>query len=437
MFGYYLALALRSLRQNAALSVLMVVVMAVGIGACTTMLTIFRAMAADPIPGRSAQLFTVQIDNHGPDVPNAFKGHDSDQLPLALTYLDAMALMRAHAAVRQAAMYATSAALTPSDPRQLPFKLEVRATYTDFFSMFAVPFQYGAPWSASDDQARMPVIVIARHLNDRLFGGADSVGSSLILGTQSYRIVGVIDNWRPRPRFYDLGFGGGFSPPAQIYVPFTVAVKNGFPQDHYMRCLKSPDGHLLTSECEWVQFWAQLPPTAAVRAYRSFLHNYVAAQRRSGRFDWPPRFALRNVRQWLDYNHVVSGEVSLLSLVSFAFLLVCLLNAAALMLAKFMRRGAQLQIRRALGANRAAIAAQSLVEAGVVGVVGALAGLGLSLVGLAASRGLFSSGEAGLTQLDSGDVAVALVLGISATLVAGLYPTWRAARAPGWHLKEQ
>jgi putative ABC transport system permease protein len=45
---------------------------------------------------------------------------------------------------------------------------------------------------------------------------------------------------------------------------------------------------------------------------------------------------------------------------------------------------------------------------------------------------------AGLARLDFIDVAAAVVLGVMATVVAGLYPTWRAAHVqPVWQLKAQ
>lgn len=59
MFAYYLQLALRSLRRNRALTALMVLAIAVGIGAAMTTLTVFHVLSGDPIPGRSDRLFYV------------------------------------------------------------------------------------------------------------------------------------------------------------------------------------------------------------------------------------------------------------------------------------------------------------------------------------------------------------------------------------------
>src|SRR5580700_4889669 len=153
MLNYYFTLALRSLKRNAVLTVLMIAAIGVGIGASMTTLTVFRAMAADPIPKKSSELFAVQIDNWGPARKNIVTG-DEEHLQQQISYPDAVGLMNAHAARRQSAMYATGFALTPADPKLLPFQVHARAVYSDFFAMFELPFVSGHPWSAADDADR-------------------------------------------------------------------------------------------------------------------------------------------------------------------------------------------------------------------------------------------------------------------------------------------
>ena len=63
MFNYYFSLAVRSLKRNIVLTVLMIAAIGVGIGASMTTLTVFRAMSGDPIPRKSHQLYAPQIDN--------------------------------------------------------------------------------------------------------------------------------------------------------------------------------------------------------------------------------------------------------------------------------------------------------------------------------------------------------------------------------------
>ena len=119
MFNYYFRLALRSLKRNVVLTVLMIAAIGVGIGASMTTLTVFRAMSGDPIPNKSRQLFAVQIDNWGPK--KGIVGADPENFQEQISYLDAVGLMDAHAAHRQAAMYTTGFALTPANPDLRPF----------------------------------------------------------------------------------------------------------------------------------------------------------------------------------------------------------------------------------------------------------------------------------------------------------------------------
>jgi putative ABC transport system permease protein len=440
MFAYYFTLALRSLKRNVVLTVLMVAAIGVGIGASMTTLTVFRAMSGDPIPGKSHQLFVPQIDNWGPDKGGDGSDGKADRLPDQLSYTDAVALMDAHPAKRQSAMYASASALIPANPALQPFQVHIRAAYTDFFPMFEVPFLYGAPWSSADDADRAPVTVITRELNDKLFAGANSVGQSVNLDGHDYRVLGVLNTWRPIPKFYDLN-DEKFTKGADVYLPFTRAIDAQMEQWGSINCEKTPDDGWegrLRSECIWVQFWTELPSATAVADYRRFLNNYAAEQQRAGRFHWPPNVALKDVTQWLTFKQVVSDEFRILVLVSFSFLFVCLLNAMGLMLAKTLGRARDIGVRRALGANRRDIYVQGLIEAGVIGLAGAGVGLVLTSLGLLGLRTLLSKSVADLTHLDLADIGIVIGLAVATTVLAGLYPTFRAARIqPAWQLKAQ
>jgi putative ABC transport system permease protein len=440
MFTYYFSLALRSLGRNIVLTVLMVAAIGVGIGASMTTLTVFRAMADDPIPGKSRQLFSVQIDNWGPQ--KVIIAPDKDNLQEQISYPDAIGLMNARAAHRQSAMYFTGFALTPSNPALRPFQVQARAAYADFFPMFDVPFRYGGPWTHADDEGHADVVVIGRELNDKVFGGANSVGKTLNLDNHDYRVVGVLDRWEPTPKFYDLN-NSKYGKSEAAFIPFTRAIDQQLTTWGNSNCagdrLPTPgwEGRL-RSECIWIQFWAELPSAADAASYRAFLNNYASDQRRAGRFHWAPNTKIRNVREWLAYEHAVSTEVRILVLVSFSFLLVCLLNAMGLMLAKIMGRAGDIGVRRALGASRRAIFAQCLIEAGVVGLAGGLLGLALTGLGILGLRSLLSDQVSRLTHFSLSNVAIAVTLSVVAAVLAGLYPTWRAAQVqPAWQLKAQ
>jgi putative ABC transport system permease protein len=274
-----------------------------------------------------------------------------------------------------------------------------------------------------------------------VFGGENSVGKTIDLDGRRYRVVGVTNNWNPMPKYYDLN-NNQYGNVEDVFIPFTRAIDGQMSSWGNTNCAGSLGeggwAGRLRSECVWVQYWAELPTSADVARYRTTLTNYAAEQQRIGRFTWPPHVRIRDVREWLVYQKAVTDEVRILVIVSFSFLLVCLLNAMGLMLAKIMARSADIGVRRALGANRAAIFGQCLIEAGVIGLAGGLLGLILTALGLAGLRAILSESVQRLTHFSTSDVTIAIGLGIVATTIAGLYPTWRAAHVqPAWQLKAQ
>ena len=144
-----------------------------------------------------------------------------------------------------------------------------------------------------------------------------------------------------------------------------------------------------------------------------------------------------SVMDWLDYNRVVPGDVRLQTWLAFGFLLVCLLNTVGLLLAKFLRRGSEIGVRRALGASRRAIFTQCLIEAGTVGLAGGVLGLGLAGLGLWAVRQQPTE-YAALAHLNPTMLLATFVLAIVASVLAGLLPAWSAMQVtPAIQLKSQ
>jgi putative ABC transport system permease protein len=432
MFGYYVQLGLRSLRRNPVLTLLMVLVIAVGVAASMTSYAVFRVTSGDPIPEKSSQLYIAQIDNYGPD------NTDGDPLPW-LTWRDATALLSAHRAKRQTPLYPLSVSIVPDDPNTMASPARGYAVQADMFPMFDVPFLFGAPWSAADDAGSARVVVIGKSLNDRTFGGANSVGREIDLEGTRFRVVGVTDYWDARPRFFDLDSKKGFGDLGEIYMPFSRAIADGREPAGGNVCNRpSQPGwdNFVHSECVFISFWAELPDAASAAAYRQFLHDYAAEQTRSGRFTWAPNVRLRNVMDWLDFRKVVPAEARMSVLVSAAFLVICLVNVIGLLLAKFMRRAPEIGIRRALGASRGAIYTQFLLEAASVGLAGGVLGVMLTALGTLCIGAVFDPSIADLVHMSVPLLGLTVLVALASTLVAAFYPTWRASRVqPAWQLK--
>ena len=433
MFGYYLDLAWRSLRRNKSLTALMVLAIALGIGASMTTLTVLHVLSGDPLPGRSAQLYYPQVD------PQDIKGmQPNKEPPDQVTLIDGLNLLHAARADRQALMTGGSVPLQPEQSSLDPFYVEARYTTADFFAMFDAPFRYGHGWTEAEGEAKAREVVIAKSLNDKLFAGANSVGRTLRMAGTTFRVAGVLDSWQPNPHFYDLNTGS-YAYAEQVFLPLQTMLELQLDHNGSSDCWGNGGGGtgsiLPSDSCVWLQFWAQLDSPAKAAAYKEFLVHYSQEQKALGRFQRAPNVRLRNVMQWLDYQMVVPDDVRLQNGLAFGFLLVCLVNTVGLMLAKFMRRAAELGVRRALGASRRALFAQLLIESGVVGLVGGVGGLLLALFGLWLVRQR-PSAYAALAHLDPSMLFTTFVLALCATLLAGLLPAWRACQiAPALQLK--
>jgi putative ABC transport system permease protein len=186
-----------------------------------------------------------------------------------------------------------------------------------------------------------------------------------------------------------------------------------------------------------LQYWVELDSPRAADDYRQYLADYSEQQRSAGRFERPANVRLHGVMDWLDTNEVVPNDVRLQVWLAFGFLLVCLVNTTGLLLAKILRRSGEIGVRRALGASRTDILRQCLVEAGLVGLAGALLGLGFALGGLWLVRQQ-PDAYAQLARLDSSMLVTTFALAITASLLAGLLPALRAMQvAPAMQLKSQ
>jgi len=438
LFSYYLELALRSFRRSPGLTALMVLAIGFGVAASMTTFSVFRAVSGDPIPWKSHRLFVPQVDVWGPSE----RGKDGEP-PAALDYRTATALLNDRRGSMQAAIYKVSPAVLAMRAGSHPVNVDGHAVSSDFFPMLEVPFAFGSGWSRQDDERRANVVVIGDTLNRRLFQGRNSVGETLQVAGKSYRIVGVLAHWDPQPRFFDIVNTGGFTTTREdVFLPFETAVGAGIASTGNTGCSKSPSeggiAGLKESTCVWISYLVQLDDADAVRAYRAYLDGYARQLQDSGATTWAPNNRLRDIPAWLDAQHVVPADTGVSLLVALGLLIVCLVNTSGLLLAKFLRRSGEIGVRRAIGAPRGAIYAQFLTEAGMIGIAGGLLGLALTGLGVACVHWLLPADIASLARVDLVLLLLTLLLALVSTLLAGLYPTFRATLVqPTWQLKSQ
>ena len=443
MFPYYLRLALASFRRNPGLTALMVFAIALGISVCMITLTSYRAAAHNPAGERGKVLFAPSIDSWDPE-RGWEEETDKSLAPTQLTYRDARALFASNIPDRKLIMYRAGGTFSRDDKGMTPEYISTRMTTADFFPMFEVPFLFGGPWNAKADAGPDPVVVLSKETNRKAFGGVNSVGRTVRWHDREFRVVGVLDEWEPAPKFFDVS-NGSFNENEGAYVPFSWGQVLELGSDGNTNCWKTEviDSYqaFLNSECVWFHAWFELRTSEKQHAFRDFLDSYVMEQKKHGRFPRPLNNYLYDVDGWLKRNKVVNDDNKAMLFLAFAFLAVCLVNTVGLLLAKFLNAAPMAGVRRALGASRRDIFWQHLTESGLVSLAGGLVGGLLGWLGVWAMRAWYArflDAPLDFIPFDEMNFILVVAIAVLAGLLAGLYPAWRIGRAaPASYLKVQ
>jgi putative ABC transport system permease protein len=453
MFWHDLRLALRSIRRNPFIAALIVAVISIGIGTSVVALTLYHAKAGNPIWWKNDVLFRVLIDNRPAiDETDKVQPHAEDP-PFTLIYRDALAIYHSKIPKRSVMMSYSSGMVDSPRPGNPPIHRRVRVTTREFFSMFDVPFLYGRGWTQAEDEGPAQVAVISSYLNDRLFGGGNNLGHSLILKGQHLTVIGILAKWLPLPRFYDEA--KDFGPPDDLFIPFrwVESVPGLFYEGfcYQSKTILDTFQALAPSECNSTGVWAEITTKQQYREYAQFLENYHRAQQQAGRFARPPNNRLATVSTWLEMNDVVGNQNKIQVVLALTFLGICVLNTLGLLLTKFMSAAPLSGIRRALGATRGDVIRQHLIEVTLLSIIAGLVGIGIAAIGLRMIRIFvlvrsaqfndnpdFSTIAQSLSHMDGQMILIAVALSLLAGVLAGLYPAWRIGRlAPATFLKIQ
>lgn len=440
MFAYHLRIAWKSLLRTPVLSSLLVAGIALGIAVSTAFVAAHGIVSRDPIPEKSDRLFYVQLDAWNPDRP--WDDEDPTEAPDQLTYRDAVAMMEAPGPLHRTAGFKANLTVHPDSREERPFRALTRLAFRDFFPLFDVPFRYGGPWSEQADARPEAVVVLDAATNDRLFGGADSVGKQVRLEDREFTVVGVLAEWYPKPKYYDP-LNDSFEAPEELYMPFRWApemeIQTAGNTSGWTNTGPTYQDHL-ESERTWLQFWVELPDPESREVFEGHIVSYIQEQKKLGRFGRPLNYKLRDVNEWLEFQQVVPGSSRIMLIISLLFLLVCAVNLIGILLGKFLARAPEVGVRRALGASRGQVFLQHLFECELVGLLGGLLGIGASLFVLGFVERFSRFGDDGppLYTMEPQMVLAGVGLALVAGLVAGVYPAWRICRVPpALHLKQQ
>jgi putative ABC transport system permease protein len=420
-------------RREGWMVALVVVAIGFGIGTTVAMVAVVRALSADPVPHISAQLHVPYFDASKPGFAVATQTRPGD----AFTYVDVRRLLASGRARQQAATAAGRMLIRPDAPGLRPFHANGRLVTPQFFAMLEVPFGAGAPWTADEDAQAAAVVVLNGGLARKLFGDDAPVGESVRMGDRDFRVVGVLDDWHPRPLFY-AGIRGdaAFVAEDAWFVPLSTALRMDTGFAGGMSCW-GEDTRRIGDGCAWLQYWVRLPTRDDARRYRAFLDADWNDQRARGRHVPPGSPQLLDFTERMRRLQLVSSDIALQTWLAFGLLGVCIANASALMLATTLRRTREICIRRAIGASVPDIWRQLCTEAIGIGLACSVVG---ALVAWLAIRSLRhrSAGWVDLVQFDGALISGLIVASLASALLATAAPLLRATRvAPALQLRMQ
>jgi putative ABC transport system permease protein len=278
----------------------------------------------------------------------------------------------------------------------------VRAT-GDFFKVFGVPAMLGRTFTAADDApGHEQVVVLSEQFWVRRFAADPGIiGREVRMNSRPYQVIGVM------PAAFRLTTNS-----EELWVPaaFAPAEIQQFDRHYTSVIARLKPG--VTRE----QARAQLVEVASQLRQE---HPQENAQRSADASDFTTNF----VGDYRERLFVLLGAVGLV-------LLIACGNVANLLLARGAARAQELAVRSAMGAGRGRIVRQLLTESALLSTIGALGGLALATLIIAAVIRLSPPGVPRLEQagLDPLTIAVTAAIAIASSLLFGLVPALRAAR---------
>jgi predicted permease len=293
----------------------------------------------------------------------------------------------------------------------------------DFFTTLGVSTTIGRPLGMPDDSpSAPPAIVLSYAYWQRVFGGESSVAGRMVrLNNISTEIVGVAE-----PRFTNLTPGNS----VDFFMPFSVADR--IMSEHWGSGDRISDPGIwwsvIVGRLKPGVSLAQAQTAATTMFFNETTHGAAPVLTEA---DGP---AVKLLLAAEGLNGEGSQIAPMFYLLMFAvglILLIACANVAGLMLARSATRQREMAVRRALGASRARILRQMLTESVLLSIAGGALGIFISLWGINAITALFSSGYEAFPFVIAPDWRVLLfTIGVTFAvgILFGLAPALRGAR---------
>jgi putative ABC transport system permease protein len=396
-FARELRFAFRQLRKAPGFTLTVVLIMALGIGATTSIFSLVEGILLRPLPFSNPDRLVLIGDHIG--------GGKS----LPVTAREIATYAGATSAFSSLGGYGSSSYELSGGAN--PEEVDAERMTAGVFPTLGVQPVLGRVFTAQEEDARQPLAVISYSLwLNRFHQDAQLVGRSIELDRSSYTIIGVM------PRSFEFPLQPGHLNHAQLWVPMSLTPGElsdshaGFWGYHLIARLK--DG-------------VTLPQAAqdADRVARQVMRNFPAGMSAihiQGDARLLREDAVSFIRPLLGTLFVAVAIV----------LLIACVNVASLLLVRAIRRRREYAVRLALGARSGVILRESVLEGLLLSLAGGLLGLAFAAAAIRTALHLLpeSMPRIASISIDTRIVAFAFLLALVSGVLCSLAPAFAALR---------
>jgi putative ABC transport system permease protein len=391
-------LTFRQLRKSPGFALIVVITLALGIGATTAVFSLIEGVLLRPFPFSDPERLVILGDHIGSGVGTPVSARELRIYSAATSSFTSMGSY-------QETGYELSGG---ESPESIPGARLSAAV----FDTLGIHPELGRVFTRQEDEGHQPVAVISYALwQNRYHRDPRILGSAIQLDRKAYTIIGVM------PRSFDFPVDATRLNQAQLWVPLSLT-----PDQLSDESAGNFGYHIIARLKDAVSIASAAQD--AERASHEVMRNYPATM---------SSIRIRgDVTPLRDY---VVGQVrpalrGLFAAVAVVLLIACV-NVAVLMLVRAIRRRRESAVRLALGARASAIVRESLLEGLVLSIIGAVFGIGIAALALRLSLHFLSNS---LPRVDSVSIdwrvaLFALILALLTGILSSLAPAFAAVQA--------
>jgi len=382
----------RTLRRSPGFATLAVTVMALGIGATTSLFTIVRSVLLNPLPFAEPEKL-VMVYEHFRDTANP--GRTPYNVVAAGDFYDWREKTNGFQDMAAWRPWGCSIA---GDHEETPESVPAAAGSWNLLAVLGVQPAYGRAFAAEEDRpGARPVVLLTWSLFQRRFGGNPSiVGQQVHLDTIPYTVIGVLPKWFTYP-----------DQTVELWVPYS---------DHF------PVGEAPPHDNHQSYVVARLKPgiTAQAATQEVSALQYRIHMENQGRPVAEDALSRPMINDVVD--DIRTPLLALFGAVGCVLLIACL-NVSNLLVARSAARRKEVAIRGALGGSRLTLIREQMVESLLICLLGGTLGF---LLAFSATHWLATHWQdlprADAIHIDGGVLVFSIAVVLFSALVAGLVP---------------